>query len=227
MVSPSPAIRGSEGGDHCSTMDVFGQFLEARTDQQVRGEKSASWYDLNAPLSPPARLIAFDGWVRRTLEVSLDWPGNTTQKARLIEQCRILVESLVLDLWRRGWMLDGKRLAGHISKALGDVAKAQAKGGVRDLYAYLRRSLEAYVGLNAEEIQAEARRHATGHAGLLAADVLAAYGIGGRPLSIPELVAQRRDEVDRAKEETLRSKLARARRRESPCKGDAGQGLLL
>lgn len=208
-------------------MDVFGQFLESRTDRLIQGERPESWYDLNAPMAPPARLIAFDGWVRRTLEVRLEWPGNTAQKARQIEQCRVLVETLVLDLWRRGWMLDGKRLAAHISTAIADVAKAQSKGSVRDLYAYLRRSLQAYVGLNAEEIQAEARRHATGHVGTLAADVLAAYGIDGRQPTIPELVAQRRAEVDQAKEETLRAQLSRARRREGSRKGDAGQGQLL
>lgn len=208
-------------------MDVFGQFLEARTDRETRATRPDEWADINTPLASPARLLAFDGWVRRQLAARLQWPGTPAAQARQIEQCRILVETLVLDLWRRGWMLDGKRLATHIAAALDAVAQAQAKGQIRDLYAYLRRSLNAYVGLNAEEIQAEARRHATGHAGTLAADVLAAYGIGGRQPTIPELVAQRRAEVDQAKVPTLRAALARARRQEAAGKDDAGQGLLL
>lgn len=200
-------------------MDVFGQFLNARDDAQSQFARSVDWANLNAPLAPPARLLAFDGWVRKELAVRLQWPGTPAARARQIEQCRILVERLVLDLWRRGWMLDGKRLATHITAALDAVAKAQVKGTVRDLYAYLRRSLEAYVGINAEEIQIEARRHASGHIGTLAADILTAYGIGtvGGP-TIPELVAQRRAEIDQAK--TLREALKETRRR-TPCKASA------
>lgn len=203
-------------------VNVFGQFLEARTDAQAKGTRSDVWSDLNAPLAPPARLLAFDMWVRGQLSTRLRWPNNFATKTRQIEQCRILVETLVLDLWRRGWMLDGKRLAGHITQALEDVAKAQSKGGVRDLYAYLKRSLNAYVGANAEEIQEEVRRHATGHAGTYAADVLAAHGISrSQASSIPELVAQRREEIDQAKAETLREKLSRARRQNAACSGPA------
>lgn len=205
-------------------MNVFTEYLDARSDALAKTFRSDEWSDLNAPLAPPARLLAFDIWVRGQLSTRLRWPGRPAATARQIEQCRVLVETLVLDLWRRGWMLDGKRLAAHISTALGDVAKAQAKGGVRDLYAYLKRSLNAYVGANAEEIQAEARRHATGHAGIFAADVLAAHGLSrAKSSSIPELVAQRRAEVDQAKAETLREKLSRARRQEAACKTPAGQ----
>lgn len=200
-------------------MDIFGQFLESRTEAKARSARPAEWADLNTPLAPPARLLAFDGWVRKELAARLKWPGTPAAQSRQIEQCRILVERLVLDLWRRGWMLDGKRLAAHITGALDAVAKAQAKGGVRDLYAYLRRSLDSYVGVNAEEIQIEARRHASGHIGTLAADILTAYGIGtvGGP-TIPELVAQRRAEIDQAK--TLREALQEARRK-TPCKASA------
>ena len=177
----------------------------------ARVTRPDEWYDLNGPLAPPARLLAFDRWVRKELSTRLQWPGNQAARARQIEQSRILVERLVLDLWRRGWMLDGKRLANHITAALDAVAKAQAKGQIRDLYAYLRRSLEAYVGLNAEEIQAEARRHASGHIGVIAADILTAYGLGQKGPSIPELVAQRRHEIDQSK--SLRQALQEARRK--------------
>lgn len=133
-------------------MNVLTQFLDAQAELESRVDRPGDWTELNAPLASPARLPAFDRWVRRELSGRLQWPGTPAAQARQIEQCRILVETLILDLWRRGWMLDGKRLAGHISTALGDVAKVQAKGGVRNLYAYIRRSLNAYVGANAEEI---------------------------------------------------------------------------
>ncbi len=202
-------------------MDVFGQFLEARSDSMARVTRSDAWEYLNGPLAPPARLLAFDRWVRKELSTRLQWPGNEAARARQIEQSRILVERLVLDLWRRGWMLDGKRLATHITAALDAVAKAQAKGQIRDLYAYLRRSLEAYVGVNAEEIQAEARRHASGHIGVIAEDVLMAYGLGQKGPSIPELVAQRRHEIDQSK--SLRQALQEARRKSPPKQPPDGQ----
>lgn len=211
-------------------MDVFGQFLDDRSDSQARSVRPAAWIETNAPLAPEARLLAFDRWVREQLATRLTWPAEAGRRARLIEQCRVRLETLVLDLWRRGWMLDGKRLAGHILTALDAVAKAQNKGQIRDLYAYFGRAVEAYVGANAEELQAEARRAQSGPAqiGNLAATALAAYGVGRGGPSIPELVAQRAAEVGQAKAESLRVKLARERRRKSACSdaADAQQQLL-
>lgn len=199
-------------------MDVFDQFLEARASNHDRHTRPAEWFETNAPLAPPARLIAFDAWVRRQLGSLLNWPADQAKKKRQIEQCRILVESMVLDLWRRGWMLDGAKLAGHITDALCAVAVAQAKGKVRDPYAYLRTSLNAYVGAKAEEISAEARRTGSGHVGGFAASVLAGYGLGRTGPSIPELVAQRKAEIADAKQaKTLRQQLTLARREKAAC----------
>lgn len=205
-------------------MDIFSQFLASRDATKDREKRSSDWLDLNAPLAPPERLLKFDTWTRRLLAERLEWPKEPARRASQIEQCRQLVEGMVIDLWRRGWMLDGARLSAHILRAVGDVAKAQTQGSVRDLYAYLRRSLQAYVGANAEEIHAESKRHASGHVGTLAAGLLAGYGIKREGPSIPELVAQRRAEIaDAKKAKTLRQQLAQARGRKAACNDVAGQ----
>jgi hypothetical protein len=205
-------------------MDVLGNYLIDREDAIARAQRSTQWLETNAPLAPEARLLAFDKWVREQLAQRLIWPADPGRRARLIEQCRVRLETLVLDLWRRGWMLDGRRLATHILTALDAISAAQKKGGIRDFYAYFGRAVEAYVGANAEEIQMEARQAQPGPAqiGSLATSALAAFGVIKGGPSIPEMMAQRREEIVRAKAETLRSKLARERVRIADCNDAAG-----
>lgn len=207
-------------------MDVLGEYLDNRAAEQARQRRPEAWLELNQPLAPEARLLAFDRWVRTQLASRLQWPADPSRRARLIEQCRVRLETLVLDLWRRGWMLDGRVLAGHILSAIEAVSAAQKKGGIRDFYAYFSRAVEAYVGANAEELQQEARKASSGPAkiGNLATSALAAFGVSTEArISLPELVAQRRAEIASEKAEKLRAKLARERRLQTPCSDPAAQ----
>jgi hypothetical protein len=123
----------------------------------------------------------------------------------LIEQCRVKLERLVLDLWRRGWMLDGKRLASHLLAALTDIAAAQAAGRVKDFWAFFCRVVDGYVGINSEEIQAEARAMAGARPMRSIIDALHLPKLTPGSPMLPELVAQRH-------EEALRDRLARSRK---------------
>jgi hypothetical protein len=155
--------------------------------------------------SPEQRLLAFDRWCCTELAALLQWPADETRKAKLIAQCRVEIEALVLDLWRRGWGLDGKQLAAHVTKALDQVATAQREERVKDFWPFFRHVIRSYVGANAEEIQREARKTPT------VGGLLATMGVTRRlqasAPSIPELIALRKDE-------TLRSKLSKARAQE-------------
>jgi hypothetical protein len=207
-------------------MDVLGRYLDDRDDEHARRRRPEAWLEINQPIAPAARLLAFDQWVRTQLSTRLEWPADPARRGRLLEQCRVRLETIVLDLWRRGWMLDGRALAGHILAAIDAVSAAQKKGGIRDFYAYFSRAVEAYVGANAEELQQEARKASSGPAkiGSLATSALAAFGVSTEPrISLPELVAQRRAEIVSAKAGKLREKLARERRLQRPCSAPADQ----
>lgn len=192
-------------------LDVLNSFLDEHADQSHYLRMSATdraeitW--LNGNQAPEQRLLAFDSWIRRELAARLVWPADEAKKARLIEQCRVHLEGLVLELWRRGWYLDGKRLAAHLQTVLDNIGKYQRTGKVGDFWAYFKSCVNRYVGANAEEIQEEALR-----AGAHVGNVLAALGVkraGHAGPTLPELIAQRRDEITH--EKTLRQKLANAR----------------
>lgn len=154
-----------------------------------------------------ARLEKFDRWLRNELATRIDWTWAGVHRDRRIEQCRLHMERLVLELWRRGWMLDGKRLSAHLIKCLDAVAAYQKKGGIDDFWAYFKSSVNRYVGANAEELNTEAMR-----AGAHVNQLLAAFGVKAAPTgpTIPELLAQRTDEVAKAK--TIREEQQAARR---------------
>lgn len=201
-------------------MNVFNQFLDDRAETQSSRMDGDLLQWLNQGQAPEVRLLEFDVWVSRQLANRLDWAWAGPAKAKRIEQCRVYMERLVLEMWRRGWMLDGPRLARHIETVLDAIGTYQRAGKVHEFWPYFRACVDRYVGGNAEEIQAEAMR-AGAHVGQL----LTALGAGkpARGPALPELVAQRAAEVAQAKEPTLREKLARQRAR----KADAQQPQLL
>lgn len=175
-----------------------------------RDDAARAWMASGATIEQ--RLLRFDGWVRLELEARIDWTWAGEQRARRIEQCRIALENLVLALWRRGWLLDGERLAGHIRDALDDVGAAQKAGRVRDFWPFFKSVVDRYVGLNAEEIRAEAM-HFGAHVGQVFERL---QKQATKAPAMPELLAQRRQET--IAEKTRRQRLLEARQR-----ADAGQ----
>lgn len=208
-------------------MNIFGQFLDDRdgrrgSDTQDRAKAADAWRLRDQ--APEDRLIKFDAWVRHELATRLVWTWAGEQRERRIEQCRIYLERLVLEMWRRGWMLDGKQLAEHIEGVLDSIGKYQRAGKVADFWPYFKTSVDRYVGANAEEIQAQAVRIGA-HIGQLLGPL--GIKVDAPAAALPELLAQRAGEVSQAKEETLREKQRRARAREAARKGDAQQQTLL
>lgn len=167
-------------------------------------------------VTPAARLLRFDGWVRLELAARIDWTWAGELKARRIEQCRIELENLMVAFQQRGWLLDGRRLARHITDALDDVAAAQRAGRVRDFWPFFKAAIDRYAGLNAEEIQAEAMS-AGAHVGQVFQQLQRQIA---RAPALPELIAQRR-------QETLQEQLRRQRAQESRHEADKAQGQLL
>lgn len=202
-------------------MNVFAQVLDDRESEQRDRARNAAQvaevWQLRGE-RPEVRLLAFDRWVRLQLESRIDWTWAGAQRQKRIEQCRVALEQLVLDLWRRGWMLDGKALAARIVALLDAIGARQRKGPIDDFWAYFRVSVNRYVGANAEEIQDESRRLGA-HVG----GIVAALGLAGRQdgPTLPELAATRAAEVAQARQETLREKLARERAKRADAAGQA------
>lgn len=181
-------------------------FMEERDERRDRAEKMAErdracreWMNQAAPAE--VRLLRFDTWARRELELRLDWTWAGEQKTKRINQCRIEIEGLVCRLWERGWMLDGKRLAAHLQAALEDVSAAQKAGRVKSFWPFFQSVMQRYVGVNAEEIQNEAMS--------AGAHVAAVFEqLAKKAPTLPELMAQRRAE-------TIREAQTRQRRAEA------------
>jgi hypothetical protein len=185
-------------------------YIEEREDRAVRDRDQSTrdvfaraW--LRQDQKPEARLAAFDEWLLLQLEARLDWKWAGALKEKRLHQCRIQIDGMVIGLWRRGWMLDGRRLADRITEMLDAIGKAQRSGQVRDFWPYFKASVSRYVGLNAEEIQAEAMS-AGAAVGAVFQQLLKRQAAAP---SLPELVAQRADETLRAKVARLRAQQAR------------------
>lgn len=197
-------------------MDVLGQYLDNRDDDR-RDEAAARalsgrdahteqafriWLD--GGRRPEERIIAFDRWIRDQLAARLVWPADPAQARRKLEQARVHLERVVLELWRRGWHLDGRALAARLIELLDAVGKYQRSGKVLDFWPYFRAAVDRYVGLNAEELREQAMR-AGSHVGQL----MAAIARQGAPaVRIGDLIEQRH-------QETLREKLARERKKQA------------
>jgi hypothetical protein len=188
-------------------MNVFAAALDTRADRHQEGRPAEDW--MLSVLAPEERLLKFDIWVRCQLYSRILWPGTQAMQRKLVEQCRVKVERLVIDLWRRGWLLDGRRLADHITAALDDIGAAQRAGRVQEFWPFFCRVIDRYVGINSEEIQAEARAMSGARP---VSSIIEGLGLGSRSAAaaptLPELVAQRG-------QETLRERLARRRKSEA------------
>ncbi|MDP2228564.1 MAG: hypothetical protein Q8J78_13930 [Moraxellaceae bacterium] len=186
----------------------------AERHKDNRDDAELAWF--NGKEDPAARLLAFDSWARRQLATRLDWTWAGTAKDKRVEQCRLQLNGVVRHLFKRGWLLDGKRLAARITDLINAVAAQQEKGVIRDFWPYFKASVDRYVGLNAEELRQEAMEAGV-HAGQMFAQMT--KGLPAGP-SVPELEAQRT-------EETLRAKLAGKRRQNARKQANAGQLPLL
>lgn len=188
---------------------------ERAAHQAERDRDLLLW--MNAGRKPEVRLATFDQWVMRELDRRLDWTWAGAHRVKRQHQCRIQIDGMVLALWKRGWMLDGKRLADRITGMLDAIGQAQRAGKVRDFWPYFKASANRYVGLNAEEIQVEAMQAGVAVSTLFQALLKRASVV--EP-SIPELIARRT-------EETLREKVNREKAKTRPGSADAAQLPLL
>ena len=185
-------------------MTVLDQLLTDREDRarEVR-EADERWLREGAGIDPAERLLSWDRWLVALLARTLQWPAEAGARERLMRQCAAEITVLAKQLRGRGWLLDGRALAGHVQAVLEPIAKAQQAGKVGDFWPYFRASVGRYVGSHAEESAAHARRTGANE-GVQAIGAL----LGGlavlRQASMTELLSDRAGEIAAAKKETLR-----------------------
>lgn len=185
-------------------MNVLGQYLDAREEgPREQREADERWLRERAGIDPAERLQSWDRWIRGVLSATLAWPSGADARARLLHQCAAEMTVLAKQLRGRGWLLDGKALAVHVSALLEPIGKAQRAGKVGDLWPYFRASVDRYVDANAERLQCEAKRTGAD----VGAQTIGAV-LGGLSVlrsvegSMTELLADRAAEIGRAREET-------------------------
>lgn len=202
-------------------MNVLGSYLEAREDaRRDQSEADNRWLLERTGIDPAERLQSWDRWIRRTLAATLVWPANEAARERLLGQCAAEMTTVAKQLRGRGWLLDGKALAGHVAALLEPIAKAQRAGKVGDFWPYFRASVSRYVGANAEEIQQQAKRTGADEGIQSIGAILGGLSIIQSP-SMTELLATRAAEVTQAKAETLRDRQARLRAQDRATKAQA------
>lgn len=195
-------------------MDVLRQHLDDHEDAEKRhsaranARKDQDWWQIKAA-NEAERLLAFEAWCRRQIQARLRLPADPTAKARRTGQCLVEIKGMLLDLFKRGWLLDGARLAPHVITVLDDVGAAQSAGRVREFWPFFKSAVRTYVGRNAEELRSESQR-AGNIANMVLADITR---------NLPTIVAHERDEINA----TLREQKTRARDKQ---KQDANQARL-
>jgi hypothetical protein len=178
--------------------------LEAGRERLTEQDRADDlWLKERAGLDPEERRASWRRWLRKTLETSLQWPKEEAARERLIGQCAAEITVLARQLRGRGWLLEGAVLADHVRALLAPIAKAQRAGKVRDFWPYFGEAVSRYVGANAEEIQAHARRTGADEGAQTMAGALAALGIGkaaSRGPSMVEIITDRDAEARREKQ---------------------------
>lgn len=203
-------------------MDVLGQNLDNR-DTEHRADhaaRAASGRDAEAEAAfrvwldngrrPEERLLKFDTWLRRELANRLDWTWAGSAREKRIEQCRIHLVRLVVQLWQRGWMLDGKRPAAQLQDLLEHVATYQKKGRHRGFLGLIQ--------IIGRAIRRPKRRGDPGGVGNQINQIWATL-LAQKPAVGPKIG----DLLQQRHEETLRAKLSQARRREADSQATSAQ----
>jgi len=174
--------------------DIIQSIADDREDRTRREfEADDRWLRERGGIDPEERRTSFHRWVKGQLLKTLTWPQDRARREKLLGQCAAEITVMVRQLRGRGWLLDGAVLAEEVKACIEPIAAYQKAGKVGDFLAYFRSSVRRYVGANAENIQAMARRTGSDEAAQSMASVLAGLGLDRlakpREASIVEIVA--------------------------------------
>lgn len=150
-----------------------------------------------AGIERAAALRRFRGRLRATLLRDFVWPEEEIRRERLLAKCARELEVIARQLYSRGWLVNEQRLGELVKACLAPVAAAQRAGKINEFWPYFSRSVRAYVGVNAESIQRQARRDGADVASSMAS-IIGSMGLRGLPVPAPSLTEIVAEQTGRA-----------------------------
>jgi hypothetical protein len=142
----------------------------------------AAW--TNPSVNEGVRYEAFRSWASYELATRLCWPRAIEERTWQIASCVKALQEFCTQLSRSGWLFEGKDLAKIIREELDYVAQSQRSRPVVNVYALVRKCLQSYVRVRAEELRDRARA-----VGALVTCVPTRSGLAQR--SMVEILAER------------------------------------
>jgi hypothetical protein len=179
-------------------MSLIWQASTNETRHASLAEAEARFLRERAGVDRKERLAAWREWAAKKLLADLAhvMPHEDAARARLIGQCTAELERMVRQLFDRGWLIEGKRLAEVVDTCLAPIAAAHRAGKVQDFWPHFRASVRRYVPINAEELQRTARRDGADAASAISGGLALALGMLTAPKapSITEVIGERHAE---------------------------------
>lgn len=126
--------------------------------REAEEDREAHYYQTAHGIDRTAAIRRFRRRCRATLLRDLTWPEDPVRRDNLLDKCARELETIARHVYARGWLLQEERLGQLVRSCLEPVALAQRKGQIREFWPYYRRAVWAFVGVNAEQIQALAKR---------------------------------------------------------------------
>lgn len=200
-------------------MNILAAKLDDRAEQAERAahQEARDVGSLLAGIGIDAaeRKLQFDSWARRKIRELITLPSDPDRAAKLTGQIEAMLETMFCQMWGRGWLVDddGKRLRPHVEAVLQEIGDAQRRPShpVTDLYPFAKHVIETYAGAHAEELHAASQQRSVWSQALGQAK----QRMTAQP-GIVTIAAHHRDE-------TVKSKLAAARRKRDQAAADAKQ----
>lgn len=204
-------------------MNILAAQLENRAEQAERTahQEARDVGSLLAGIGIDAaeRKLQFDAWARQKIRDHINLPSDPDRAAKLTGQIEAMLETMFCKMWSRSWLVDddGKRLRPHVEAVLHEIGDAQRRPShpVTDLYPFAKHVIETYAGAHAEELQADSSRRSIWTQALGQAK----QRMTTQQPGLVTIAAHHRDE-------TVKAKLAAARRKREQAAADAKQARL-
>ena len=204
-------------------MNILAAKLDDRAEQAERAAHQEA-RDVGSLLAgfgidAAERKLHFDSWARRKIRELVVLPSDPKRAAKLTGQIEAMLETMFCKMWSRSWLVDddGKRLRPHVEAVLHEIGDAQRRPShpVTDLYPFAKHVIETYAGAHAEELQADSSRRSIWTQALGQAK----QRMTAQQPGLVTIAAHHRDE-------TVKAKLAAARRKREQAAADAKQARL-
>lgn len=125
----------------------------------IRDQDLSEWMNASAPES--VRVESFRRWVRRELGKRLFWPRDTHSARWQMANSVHAIEEFVAEMEHRRFRLPSDALASVIIDRLDYIGLMQRGQQIDVIYAFVRRCLQRYIKIRADELKVVSGRTST------------------------------------------------------------------